>query len=105
MENESKLKFTEQGLIIEKDRVLTYSKLVCPLECKYCFVEALKNDQQQRVAYLSEEQMALLNQLPQEVRTIMLGCDTEFNNLVSILGIDKQKSIASSYSDILLAKI
>lgn len=31
--------------------------------------------------------------------------DREFNNLVSILGIDKQKSIASSYSDILLAKI
>lgn len=29
----------------------------------------------------------------------------EFNNLISILGIDKQKSIASSYSDILLAKI
>jgi len=31
--------------------------------------------------------------------------DREFNNLVSILGIDKQKSIASSYSDILLTKI
>lgn len=31
--------------------------------------------------------------------------DIEFNNLVSILGINKQKSIASSYSDILLAKV
>ena len=78
MENESKLNFAEQGLIIEKDRVLTYSKLVCPLECKYCFVEALNNNQQKRVAYLSEEQMSLLSQLPSEVRTIMLGCDTEF---------------------------
>lgn len=78
MENESKLNFAERGLIIEKDRVLTYSKLICPLECKYCFVEALNNDQKKRVAYLSEEQINLLNQLPQEVRTIMLGCDTEF---------------------------
>ncbi len=31
--------------------------------------------------------------------------DKEFNNIVSILGIDKQKSIASSYSDILLSKM
>jgi predicted adenylyl cyclase CyaB len=31
--------------------------------------------------------------------------DKEFNNLISVLGIDKGKSIPSSYSDILLAKI
>jgi DNA repair photolyase len=78
MKNEPKLNFEQKGLIIEKDRVLTYSKLICPLECKYCFVEALNNDQQKRVAYLSEEQLTLLSQLPINVRTIMLGCDTEF---------------------------
>lgn len=70
--------FEEKGLKIEGDRVLTYSKLSCPLDCSYCFVEDLNPDQQPDVAYLSEEQFELMAQLPEEVKLIMLGCDTEF---------------------------
>lgn len=35
-------------------------------------------NQERGVAYLSQEQQELLSHLPEEVRTIMLGCDTEF---------------------------
>lgn len=34
--------FENAGLKIEKDRVLTYSKLSCPLDCTYCFVRRLE---------------------------------------------------------------
>lgn len=70
--------FEKAGLKIDEDRVLTYSQLSCPLECKYCFVEDLNPDQKRNVAYLSEKQLELLKELPEEVKTIMLGCDTEF---------------------------
>jgi DNA repair photolyase len=70
--------FEEVGLKIEGDRVLTYSKLSCPLDCTYCFVDDMNFNQERGVAYLSKEQRELLNHLPEEVKTIMLGCDTEF---------------------------
>ncbi|MEK7634872.1 MAG: radical SAM protein [Patescibacteria group bacterium] len=71
-------KFEKANLVIEKDRVLSYSKLICPLDCKYCFSEDLNNTQSSNSAYLSEEQFELLKDLPEEIKTIMLGCDTEF---------------------------
>jgi DNA repair photolyase len=71
--------FDKKGLVFDKERVLTYSKLRCPLECRYCFVDDLSASQQQRgVAYLSNEQMEILQNLPEEISLIMLGCDTEF---------------------------
>ncbi len=73
-----KIPFEKAGLKIEKDRVLTYSKLSCPYDCSYCFVEDMNFNQHKNVAYLSEEQYELLDRLPEEVTTIMLGCDTEF---------------------------
>lgn len=70
--------FEKAGLIIEGNRVLTYSKMVCPLDCKYCFVDVLNNEQKRTFVYLSKEQFELLKKLPNEIRSIMLGCDTEF---------------------------
>lgn len=70
--------FEQVGLKIEGDRVLTYSKLSCPLDCTYCFVDDMDFNQERGIAYLSSEQYELLNQLPEDVRMIMLGCDTEF---------------------------
>ena len=68
----------KEGLVVEKDRVLTYSKLVCPLDCKYCFAEKLTKEQSSNTTYLSKEQKELLKTLPENIKTIMLGCDTEF---------------------------
>lgn len=70
--------FEEAGLKIDGDRVLTYSRLSCPLDCTYCFVDDMNFNQERGVAYLSEEQHELLSRLPEDVRIIMLGCDTEF---------------------------
>lgn len=70
--------FEQHGLKIESDRVLTYSKLSCPLECTYCFVDEMTQEQSRKVAYLNVEQLTLLQNLPEHVRLIMLGCDTEF---------------------------
>lgn len=70
--------FENAGLKIDKDRVLTYSQLVCPLDCLYCFSNDLNFEQKRDVAYLSEKQLQLLEWLPQEIKMIMLGCDTEF---------------------------
>lgn len=70
--------FEEHGLKIDKERVLTYSKLSCPLECTYCFVDEMTQEQAKGVAYLNEKQIALLQNLPEQVKLIMLGCDTEF---------------------------
>jgi len=74
---ESKI-FEEAGLKIEKDRVLTYSELICPLNCKYCFAGDLNFNHKKDVAYLSERQLELMKRLPNEINLIMLGCDTEF---------------------------
>lgn len=74
----SKEKFEQNGLVLDKERVLTYSQLYCPLECRYCFSGDLQFEQQKGVAYLSTEQLELLHKLPDEIRLIMLGCDTEF---------------------------
>lgn len=71
-------KFEKEGLKIDKERVLTYSELSCPLNCKYCFVKDLSPQQKENVSYLSEKQFKLLKQLPKKVNLIMLGCDTEF---------------------------
>ena len=70
--------FEKEGLKIDKERVLTYSQLSCPLECRYCFVDDMNYNQKSGVAYLSENQFELLENLPDEIKTIMLGCDTEF---------------------------
>lgn len=70
--------FEKRGLKIEKERVLTYSHLSCPLECRYCFVEDMTSNQQKNVSYLSVEQIKLFKKLPEQVKLIMLGCDTEF---------------------------
>ena len=70
--------FESEGLKIDKDRVLTYSQLVCPLECLYCFSNDLSFTQRRDMAYLSEKQLQLFKELPPDVRMIMLGCDTEF---------------------------
>jgi len=71
-------KFEEKGLKIDKERILTYSGLICPLNCKYCFTEDLSQKKEWSNEYLSEEQFDLLNELPKEIKTIMIGCDTEF---------------------------
>jgi DNA repair photolyase len=71
-------KFEEKGLKFDKERVLTYSHLSCPLDCRYCFVEDLNFNQEKNIAYLSTEQFELIENLPEEIKTIMLGCDTEF---------------------------
>ena len=73
-----KKKFEEEGFVFDKEKVLIYSQLYCPLGCRYCFTGDLKFNQRKGVDYLSERQIELLKQLPNEVRLIMLGCDTEF---------------------------
>lgn len=70
--------FEKEGLKIDKERILTYSQLSCPLDCRYCFVEDMNFNQKRDVAYLTEKQFELLGQLPEQIDTIMLGCDTEF---------------------------
>lgn len=70
-------KFEKAGLKIDKDRVLTYSGISCPLDCKYCFSDELKSGQKQEAMYLSQDQLKLLGQLPEQISLIMLGCDTE----------------------------
>lgn len=88
MENEFG-RFEEAGLKIDQDRVLTYSHLSCPLDCKYCFVDDLNFNQQKNVAYLDSSQLELIHQLPENIKLIMLGCDTEFfqnqNEAIGIL--------------------
>lgn len=70
--------FEREGLKIDQDRVLTYSQLRCPLDCRYCFVDDMNFNQQKHVSYLSEKQQELIEELPENVNLIMLGCDTEF---------------------------
>lgn len=92
--------FDQKGLVLDKDRVLTYSKLSCPLECRYCFVDDLSSPgQQKRVAYLSSEQIDLIGNLPDEIRLIMLGCDTEFFQSRTE-ALDVLKKLASLKKDI-----
>ena len=70
--------FAKEGLKIDAERVLTYSRLICPIDCKYCFVDKLNIEQQKDVSYLSPRQLELLGKLLETVSLIMLGCDTEF---------------------------
>jgi DNA repair photolyase len=80
--------FEQQGLKIDKERVLTYSKLSCPLDCTYCFVNEMTQEQSKGAAYLNEQQLDLLKNLPEQVKLIMLGCDTEFfQNKKEAMGI------------------
>lgn len=74
----NKEKLEKEGLKIDKERVLTYSELSCPFNCKYCFTEDINPEQKKNISYLSEKQLKLIEQLPEEVNLIMLGCDTEF---------------------------
>jgi len=73
-----KEKFEKSGLEIDQERVLTYSGLICPMGCRYCFGEDLSQKQTNSTVYMSEIQLDLLKQLPEETKLIMLGCDTEF---------------------------
>ena len=70
--------FQKEGMVIESDRILIYSKMSCPLGCKYCFVDDLNGDRDGQDFYLSSGQLELLKTLPENINTIMLGCDTEF---------------------------
>jgi DNA repair photolyase len=72
-------RYEESNLKIDKDRVLTYSNIACPLDCKYCFAnEIIRGHENESGIYLSEKQFNLLEQLPPDITTVMLGCDTEF---------------------------
>jgi len=71
-------KFEQQGIKIDQERALTYSKLSCPFGCTYCFVDEMNQEQSKGVAYLDDQQLELLKNLPEQVKLIMLGCDTEF---------------------------
>ncbi len=71
-------RFEQQGIKIDKERALTYSKLSCPFGCTYCFVDEMNQEQSKGVVYLDDQQLELLKNLPEQVKLIMLGCDTEF---------------------------
>lgn len=71
-------KFEQQGIKIDQERALTYSKLSCPFGCNYCFVDEMNQEQSKGVIYLDDKQLELLKNLPEQVKLIMLGCDTEF---------------------------
>ncbi len=93
--------FQKDGLVIESDRVLIYSKMVCPLDCKYCFAGDLNSNKNNDNVYLSSKQLELLKNLPENIKTIMLGCDTEFFQdeeeairvLRSVSALDKDVSV------------
>jgi DNA repair photolyase len=70
--------FEENGLKIDGDRILTYSQLNCLFDCKYCFVNNMNFNQKRNVPYLTDKQIKLLNNVPEKIKLIMLGCDTEF---------------------------
>lgn len=72
------MNFEKHGLKFDKDRMLTYSQLSCPLDCRYCFVDDMNFNQKKGVSYLTEEQFELIEKLPEDIKLIMLGCDTEF---------------------------
>ncbi len=44
----------------------------------YCFAKDINFNREKNVTYLSEKQFELIKQLPQSIKLIMLGCDTEF---------------------------
>ncbi|MDR1410129.1 MAG: radical SAM protein [Oscillospiraceae bacterium] len=79
MSNREFSRYEALNLKIDEDRVLTYSNIACPLDCKYCFAnEIIRGHENEDGIYLSEEQFGLLEQLPADIKTVMLGCDTEF---------------------------
>jgi DNA repair photolyase len=92
--------FEKHGLKIDKERVLTYSKLICPLNCTYCFVDEMTREQEKGVSYLSPEQINLLQNLPEHIKLIMLGCDTEFfqNKKNALDVLNKLKSLKKDIS-------
>ncbi len=71
-------RFEQQGIKIDQERALTYSKLSCPFGCTYCFVDEMNQEQSKGAVYLDSQQLELLKNLPEQVKLIMLGCDTEF---------------------------
>jgi DNA repair photolyase len=104
--NSEKNLFENKGLKFDQERVLTYSSLKCPLNCRYCFVEDMSHEQENHTAYLSDEQFELLTKLPEEITLIMLGCDTEFFQnkknaleiLEKILKLNKDISVITKLS-------
>lgn len=83
--------FENKGLKLDKERVLTYSKLKCPFDCRYCFVDDLEGDQEKNAIYLSDEQIEIIKDLPEDISLVMLGCDTEFfqNKKISLEILNK----------------
>lgn len=71
-------RFEQQGIKIDQERALTYSKLSCPFGCTYCFVDEMNQEQSKGAIYLDDQQLELLKNLPEQAKLIMLGCDTEF---------------------------
>lgn len=71
-------KFEQQGIKIDQERALIYSKLSCPFGCTYCFVDEMNQEQSKGAVYLDDQQLELLKNLPEQVKLVMLGCDTEF---------------------------
>lgn len=72
-------RYEAANLEIDGDRVLTYSRIACPLDCAYCFAnEIIAGNANLDGTHLSEEQFRLLEQLPPDIKTIRVGCDTEF---------------------------
>lgn len=90
--NKPSPEFEKEGLKIDRERVLTYSKLNCPFNCKYCFMNDINSEQKNNVAYLSDKQLDLLKRLPKEISLIMLGCDTEFFHSTEVIDVIKKVS-------------
>jgi len=70
------------------------------------FCEEMTQSQQKNVTYLDEKQVELLKNLPEQVKLIMLGCDTEFfqnkENAIKILqqlsGLGRDISVITKLS-------
>jgi DNA repair photolyase len=78
MKSYESARYEKSNITINKDRALTYSGIACPLNCNYCFALDAIYEGNNCGELLSDEQLVLLKQLPQEITTIRLGCDTEF---------------------------
>lgn len=93
-------RFEQQGIKIDKERALTYSKLSCPFGCAYCFVDEMSQEQSQEAVYLNGSQLELLKKLPEQVKLIMLGCDTEFfqNRKEALVILEKLSELGKDIS-------
>ncbi|MEM3875506.1 MAG: hypothetical protein QXP35_00330 [Candidatus Micrarchaeaceae archaeon] len=97
-------RFENEGLKIDKNRVIIYSQSSCLFNCKYCFKAGMNQNKTKNNEYLSIEQLNLLEKLPSKVNLIMLGCDTEFfHSLHPMKVLDKVSDLDKDIS--LISKI